>query len=148
MEKQTFNQISEQESRSYRRQDGRLPSVLIERTDGRITVGNLDKHTGNVLFTEDGRDLYKPNVPVELLTDEHQAKLAAALAGTAVRSLETVSSNSYDNLLNGDIDLKPVDVEAAAVRPPAEDPLTIARRQADAEDGANKAYARAKAGYN
>ena len=39
-------------------------------------------------------------------------------------------------------------VVAAAVRPPAEDPLTIARRQNDMNHATNQAYLRSKSGHN
>ena len=91
MEKRTFNQINEQESSAYRRGSDALPSVLIQRSDLGITVGNLDKHTGNVLFTEDGVYKMHPNVPLERLTDEHQQKLATLLAGKVLRGVELAS---------------------------------------------------------
>lgn len=88
MKKQTFEQINQQQSKAYRKRSGAMPTVLIERSDKTITVGNLDMNTQDVLFTEDGQNKAHPNVPVELLTDEHQQKLAAVLAGVALRGSE------------------------------------------------------------
>jgi hypothetical protein len=85
MKEQTFNQINDQVSSAYINGSEALPNVLIERTDKRITVGNLDRNTGDVLFTEDGQDKMHPNVSPELLTDAHQAELAERLAGKPLR---------------------------------------------------------------
>jgi hypothetical protein len=88
VKKQTFEQINQQQSKAYRKRSGAMPTVLIERSDKTITVGNLDMRTQDVLFTEDGQIKAHPNVPAELLTDEHQQKLAAVLAGVALRGSE------------------------------------------------------------
>ena len=88
MKEQTFEQINQQQTTAYRKQSDTMPTVLIERSDKTITVGNLDMRTQDVLFTEDGQIKAHPNVPAELLTDEHQQKLAAVLAGVALRGSE------------------------------------------------------------
>lgn len=90
-ENPTFNQVNEQESSAYRKGlKGRdaMPSVLIGRSDGRVTVGDLDKLTGNVYFEENGENWMHPNVPLEKLADTYQEKLAAELAGAALRGAE------------------------------------------------------------
>ncbi len=80
----TFNQINDQVSSAYRKQDAIEPAVLIERSDGRITTGKLEIGTRNVLFSEDGLDKMRPNVSLEKLSDQNQERLAAELAGVAL----------------------------------------------------------------
>jgi len=99
-ENPTFNQINEQESSAYMNRSGAKPTVLIERSDGRITVGNLDRGTQNVLFTEKGADKMHPNVSLERLTDAHQEMLAAKLAGVALLGSETHVANESDTLVD------------------------------------------------
>lgn len=86
MEKQTFNQVTEQISNAYIEGNDALPSVLIKRSDGRVTVGRLDPDTQNVHFSEDGKSKMHGNVPVERLSDTYQAELAEELAGKQLRS--------------------------------------------------------------
>lgn len=92
----TFNQVYEQESSAYRHRSNAKPSVLVERSSGQITVGNLDMSTRNVLFTEDGVDKMHPNVAIEKLSDQHQEMLAAKLAGVALRGNETGQVKSIE----------------------------------------------------
>lgn len=87
-ENPTFNQINDQQSYAYRHGSSGKPSVLIERPDGRITVGSLDMDTQNVKFKENGEDWMHPAVSLEKLSDEHQQMLAARLAGVALRAGE------------------------------------------------------------
>jgi hypothetical protein len=95
----TFNQVNQQESSAYMSGSKAKPSVLIERSDGRITVGNLDKDTQHVYFTEDGVDKAHPNVPLEKLSDQHQEVLAAKLAGVALRGGESVEVKSVEQMI-------------------------------------------------
>ncbi|MGK2896260.1 MAG: hypothetical protein ACSLEY_01490 [Candidatus Saccharimonadales bacterium] len=92
----TYNQISEQESSAYMNQSGDDPTVLVKRTDGRITVGRLDMSSRNISFSENGEKMVEPGVSMEALSDKRQAQLAEELAGVALRSNEvskTVASN-------------------------------------------------------
>lgn len=91
----TFSQINDQQSSAYRKASGAKPTVLIGRTDGRITVGNLDMDTHDVLFYEDGVNKRK-HVSLERLSDAHQEKLATELAGTALRGTEYPKTGEAD----------------------------------------------------
>lgn len=80
----SYNQINEQESSAYVSGGDMRADVLIKQPSGGVTVGRLDKATGNVHVTEDGQEELYPNVPLERLTDEHQGMLARELAGIAL----------------------------------------------------------------
>jgi len=84
----TYNQVNQQESSAYRNRSGDQPTVLVKRTDGRVTVGRLDKETRDVSFTEDGQELMKPAVPMLELSDQRQMELAEELAGKPLRDNE------------------------------------------------------------
>ena len=84
-EKPTFNQINEQSSSAYMNGSNADPTVLVKRSDGRITVGRLDTEARDVHFSENGQELVKPSVSMEAFSDERQAQLAAELAGVALR---------------------------------------------------------------
>ena len=147
IENQTFDQINEQISSAYRSRSDALPSVLIQRSgpDGRITVGNLEPDTRNVLFTENGQNKMHPSVSLERLTDEHQAKLAEELAGRALRSagLET----SYDDLLDPDAP-QPTGEDARVDIPETDEERASRIRQVeDAKDAANATYKRPEMGW-
>lgn len=89
-EKFTFNQVNQQESSAYMNRSGDKPTVLVKRSDGRVTVGRLDKETRSVDFSENGQELVKPGVPLVELSDQRQAELAEELAGKPLRSAEAI----------------------------------------------------------
>lgn len=70
----TYKQINQQESSAYMNRRDADPTVLLKRSDGRVTVGRLDMDTREVTM--------------ESLTDAHQERLAAELAGRALRGSE------------------------------------------------------------
>lgn len=86
-EKLFHNQINEQISSAYRNGTDVDPTVLVKRSDGRITVGRLDRDAQVVGFTEKDQALVKP-VSLEALSDDRQAQLAEELAGVALRGGE------------------------------------------------------------
>lgn len=86
-EKPTYNQINEQISSAYMNRSDADPTVLVESTDGAIAVGRLEKGTHTVHFTEGGKEIVKQDTPLEVLSDEHQEKLAAELGATRAESL-------------------------------------------------------------
>lgn len=91
-----FNQVNQQESSGYiqglSRKDN-MPTVLVERSSGKIQTGRLDQSTRNVHFSDVNPEtgveetMMHPRVPLEKLSDEHQELLAARLAGAALRSV-------------------------------------------------------------
>ncbi len=84
-EKNTYNQVNEQQSSAYLNQSGANPTVLVKRTDGRISVGRLEMDgSRDVRFSDNGEKLAK-KVSIESVSDLHQAKLAEELAGRALR---------------------------------------------------------------
>lgn len=86
---QTFTQINEKALRAYESSEGTAALVRRSRASGGgITVGNLETTASgvhNVIFVQDGKELMHPDVPESLLADEHQERLAAELAGRALR---------------------------------------------------------------
>ena len=87
----TFNQVDEQLS------NDQAASVLVERTDGSIGVGQVmehGEHGARAFFanlnSEENTDrrIETKRVSADKLTDEYQEKLASGLAGVALRSVE------------------------------------------------------------
>lgn len=89
----SFNQINEQQSAAYRRGEPVAPTVLIEHGDGTIQPGLLNMETRDVDFIDqrDSEPKFYPSVSLDKLSDEHQQKLATALAGAALKDSETGS---------------------------------------------------------
>lgn len=79
----TYNQINEQTRSAYMNRSDANPTVLVKRTDGRVTVGRLDKDIKNVHFSEEGKDWVR-SATMESLSDDRQAHLAEELAGRAL----------------------------------------------------------------
>lgn len=94
-EKLTYKQVTDQESRAYVKGEPMTPTVLVERSDGTIQTGKLDMSTRNVSFVDpkDGKEKYHLAVPLEKLSDAYQEKLAAALAGAALKGEEPSGSS-------------------------------------------------------
>lgn len=94
-EKLSFKQVLDQQGSAYIRGNHENPTVLIERSDGRIQTGKLEMDTHNVNFIDpkDGLAKYHPNVPLDKLSDKHQEELAIALAGAALRSKDQIGEN-------------------------------------------------------
>ena len=106
-----FNQDNQQESsgniQGLSRKDN-MPTVLVERSSGKIQTRRLDKSTRNVYFSDVNPEtgveesLMHPSVPLERLSDEYQELLAAKLAGAALRSAgEEVDKPSSDYMSSG-----------------------------------------------
>lgn len=112
-EKLTFDQVNKQIRSAYMRRSAELPSVLVSRTDGRVTVGRVDTSTHKVYFNENGQD-YSKRVSHEAMSDQVQEKLAEALAGMALRSQVEVSESRFAGMLDPDFD---GDIASAAVKP-------------------------------
>ncbi len=136
MVKQTFNQINNQELSARINRSDALPTVLIERSDKeRITVGNLDPDTRDVLFSEGGQDKVRPGVPLELLTDAHQAELAERYAGKPLKSELGGAAVSGTVLTSGFIDRVPDHIMNQGSEEPAIEVLPTPQERADALDG-------------
>ncbi len=136
MVKQTFNQINNQELSARINRSDALPTVLIERSDKeRITVGSLDPDTRNVLFNEGGQDKVRPDVPLELLTDAHQAELAERYAGKPLKSELGGTAVSGAVLTSGFIDRVPDHIMSQGSEEPAVEVLPTPQERADALDG-------------
>lgn len=88
-ERNTFNQVNQQETSAYISGTKDMPTVLIDRTGGNITVGRLDKNTKKVHFSENGQD-WEKTASMEALSDGYQEVLAAKLAGRALRGVGIV----------------------------------------------------------
>jgi hypothetical protein len=86
-EKPTFNQINRQNETAYLELSGADPTMLIRRTDGRVTVANYDTRTNSAYFEENGPKAHENMTPEEL-SDQHQEQLASELAGRALRGVE------------------------------------------------------------
>jgi len=91
-EKITHNQINEQETSAYINQSAEMPTVLVRRSNGTIQTGYLDKAESEIYLSKD--EYGKPNTDglhkrirsPEAVSDREQEKLAAELAGVALRS--------------------------------------------------------------
>lgn len=97
-EKFTFNQVNEQQSSAYMDGSNEKPTVLVKRTDRRVTVGKLDRSTGDVDFQEDGLDKAKLAIPLAELSDQRQVELAEELAGKPLRDNETVQTSEHEQV--------------------------------------------------
>jgi hypothetical protein len=86
----TYDQINEQRSSAYMNRSNADPSVLLKRTDGRITTGRLMAGINRVYFSENGQDFSKA-VKREAISDQYQQQLAEDLAGAALRSEVKIS---------------------------------------------------------
>lgn len=113
-EKFTYNQVNEQESSAYINRRDDQPTVLVKRTDGRVTVGRLDKATNNVSFSENGQKWWK-EVPLRTLADQGQMDLAQELAGKPLRDDEAQNGPEEQPRVNHDIGVRAV--QQAAERP-------------------------------
>ncbi len=85
MNERTFNQINQQETSAYMNGSKDMPTVLIDRKSGNVTVARLDKNTRTAYFTENGV-AYEKTIALENLSDAQQEELAEKLAGRALRS--------------------------------------------------------------
>ena len=90
-EKYTYHQIDEQSSSARLNGKDDNPTVLVHRSDDRITVARLDKGTRTVHFTEGGKERYK-TMPLEAFSDQWQGDLAEELAAT--RTSSEINQNS------------------------------------------------------
>lgn len=84
MNERTFNQINQQETSAYMNGSKDMPTVLIDRKSGNVTVARLDKNTRTAYFTENGV-AYEKTIALENLSDAQQEELAEKLAGRALR---------------------------------------------------------------
>lgn len=98
MTERTFNQINQQESSAYMNGSRDMPTVLIDRKSGDVTVARLDKHTRTAYFTENGVAYEKP-IALENLSDARQEELAAKLAGRALRGTVEVEPDDASTSL-------------------------------------------------
>ena len=135
----SYKQINQQETTAYIDGSKTNPTVLVKRTDGRVTVGNLHKDSREVRFSENG-DKLKKTVPMESLTDAHQELLAAELAGRALRGSEvSISINAAEQEQVAAID--PLDELPSDVRDEVLGYRRVVRNKQESERDKNFAQA-------
>ena len=139
----TYNQVHQQLA------DGSSASVLVKRTDGSISTGQyaetgqgeLGVYLGDFANTK-SNDLdqldYKP-VNVEQLSDQRQEKLAAELAGVALRGAN-VEVDTVIKPKPAEIVETPFSAEKANLERAVRDALAEKRRAQQEGNGENSTY--------